>query len=102
MNIFASLLVPFFTLVVNAAQDDYYSFNSEEYHNSVYPYQYYTPENADQRLFITPQQSLRRQFVEALSTPLGTIGTAAAGVRNCLVQSFWLSFWFKPCHHICK
>ena len=84
MNIFASLLVPFFTLVVIAAQDDYYSLvNSEEYHNSVYPYQYYTPENADQRLFITPQQSLRRQFVEALSTPLGTIGTAAAGVRNC-------------------
>ena len=84
MNIFASLLVPFFTLVVIAAQDDYYSStNSEDYHNSVYPYQYYTPENADQRLFITPQQSLRRQFVEALSTPLGTIGTAAAGVRIC-------------------
>ena len=80
MNLFASLLVPFFTLVVIAAQDDYYS---EEYHNSVYPYQYYTPDNADQRLFITPNQSIRRQFVEALSTPLGTIGTAAAGVRNC-------------------
>ena len=83
MNLFASLLVPLVTLMVVAAQDDYYSLaNSEDYHNSVYPHEYYTPENADQRLFKTPQQSLRRQFVEALSTPLGTIGTAAAGVRN--------------------